>query len=59
MDLQLTGKRVLVTGSTSGIGWATARELAAEGAHVLVNGRDPARLASAVARIQESAGRHH
>lgn len=52
MDLQLKGKRALVTGSTSGIGWATARELAAEGAHVIVNGRDPARLASAVARIQ-------
>lgn len=52
MDLQLTGKRALVTGSTSGIGWATARELAAEGAHVILNGRDPARLASAVARIQ-------
>jgi NAD(P)-dependent dehydrogenase (short-subunit alcohol dehydrogenase family) len=52
MDLQLTGKRALVTGSTAGIGWATARELAAEGVHVTVNGRDPARLASAVARIQ-------
>lgn len=52
MDLQLTGKRALVTGSTSGIGWATARELAAEGAHVIVNGRDSARLAQAVARMQ-------
>ncbi|MDO8449112.1 MAG: SDR family oxidoreductase [Rhodoferax sp.] len=52
MDLQLQGKRALITGSTSGIGWATARELAAEGAHVILNGRDPARLASAVARIQ-------
>jgi NAD(P)-dependent dehydrogenase (short-subunit alcohol dehydrogenase family) len=52
MDLQLKGKRALVTGSTCGIGWATARELAAEGAHVILNGRDPARLASAVTRIQ-------
>src|SRR5664280_2876982 len=52
MDLQLKGKRALVTGSTSGIGWATARELAAEGAHVIVNGRDALRLSSAVARIQ-------
>jgi NAD(P)-dependent dehydrogenase (short-subunit alcohol dehydrogenase family) len=52
MDLQLKGKRALVTGSTCGIGWATARELAAEGACVVINGRDPARLASAVARIQ-------
>jgi len=52
MDLQLKGKRALVTGSTSGIGWATARELAAEGAHVIVNGRDLVRLAHAVERIQ-------
>ncbi|MCM2297636.1 SDR family oxidoreductase [Rhodoferax sp.] len=52
MDLLLNGKRALVTGSTSGIGWATARELAAEGAHVILNGRDPARLDSAVARLQ-------
>ncbi len=52
MDFQLNGKRALVTGSTSGIGWATARDLAAEGAYVIVNGRDPGRLARAVARIQ-------
>jgi NAD(P)-dependent dehydrogenase (short-subunit alcohol dehydrogenase family) len=52
MDLLLKGKRALITGSTSGIGWATARELAAEGAHVILNGRDPARLTRAVARIQ-------
>lgn len=52
MDLLLNGKRALVTGSSAGIGWATARELAAEGAHVLLNGRDPARLNSALARIQ-------
>ncbi|NJP94355.1 SDR family oxidoreductase [Nonomuraea sp. FMUSA5-5] len=34
MDLQLTGKVILVTGATSGIGLAAARVLAAEGAHV-------------------------
>ena len=39
MDLQLEGKRALVTGSTKGIGKAIAAALAAEGAHVIVNGR--------------------
>jgi len=52
MDLLLKGKRALITGSTSGIGWATAHELAAEGAHVILNGRDPARLTSAIERIK-------
>ena len=43
MDLQLTGKRALVTGSSSGLGAAIALELAAEGVSVAVHGRDPAR----------------
>jgi len=38
MDLGLQGKRALVTGSTAGIGFATAKLLAAEGASVIVNG---------------------
>ena len=37
MDLGLRGKRALVTGSTGGIGLAAARQLAAEGAAVVVN----------------------
>ena len=48
MDLGLTGKRALVTGSTAGIGFATARALASEGAHVTVNGRTKARVDAAV-----------
>jgi NAD(P)-dependent dehydrogenase (short-subunit alcohol dehydrogenase family) len=48
MDLGLQGKRALVTGSSAGIGWATARTLAAEGAVVTVNGRTEARVRAAV-----------
>ena len=52
MDLGLKGKRVLVTGSTAGIGLATARALAAEGAVVTVNGRTQTRVDSAVATLK-------
>lgn len=48
MDLGLSGKRALVTGSTAGIGLATARALAAEGALVTVNGRTQARVDGAL-----------
>lgn len=47
----LTGKRALVTGSSQGIGLALAKGLAAAGADVVLNGRDQARLAAAVATI--------
>jgi 3-oxoacyl-[acyl-carrier protein] reductase len=43
VDLKLSGKRALVTGSTTGIGEAIARLLAAEGASVAIHGRDVAR----------------
>lgn len=52
MDLGLAGKRALVTGSTAGIGFATAQALAREGAHVTVNGRSEARVRDAVARLR-------
>lgn len=39
MDLQLRAKRVFISGSTRGIGFATAKLLAHEGAHVIINGR--------------------
>ena len=51
MDLGLKGKRVLVSGSTLGIGRAIAEALAAEGAHVIINGRDPERVEKAVREI--------
>ncbi|ROS50315.1 SDR family NAD(P)-dependent oxidoreductase [Frigoribacterium sp. PhB24] len=52
MDLRLDGTTALVTGSTQGIGRAVASVLAAEGAHVIVNGRDEARVAAAVDRLR-------
>ncbi len=44
LDLKLTAKTALVTGSTAGIGLAIARALAKEGAHVYINGRTQARV---------------
>jgi NAD(P)-dependent dehydrogenase (short-subunit alcohol dehydrogenase family) len=52
MDLQLAGKCALVTGSTAGIGLATAEALAGEGAHVVVNGRGRERVEAAVAAVR-------
>jgi NAD(P)-dependent dehydrogenase (short-subunit alcohol dehydrogenase family) len=51
MDLGLAGKRALVTGSTAGIGFAAARALAREGAHVTVNGRTHERVSQALASL--------
>lgn len=55
MDLQLKGRRALVTGSSSGIGEAIARMLANEGASVIVHGRNRER-AEKVARETGAAG---
>ena len=51
MDLKVTGKRVLVTGSSSGLGESIARLLAAEGADVVVHGRDEVRAKAVAAEI--------
>jgi len=53
MDLQLTDKTALVTGSTAGIGLAIATTLAQEGATVIVNGRTEARVNAALDQIKQ------
>ena len=52
MDLQLSGKIALVTGSTGGIGFSIASALAGEGATAIVNGRSEKRVAEAIERIR-------
>jgi NAD(P)-dependent dehydrogenase (short-subunit alcohol dehydrogenase family) len=47
----LTGRRAVVTGASSGLGLETARRLAAHGAHVVMTSRDPARGDQAVRRV--------
>ncbi len=49
----LTGKRVLITGSSQGIGLTLARGLGEAGASVIVNGRDEEKLASAAAELTD------
>ena len=55
MDLQLTGKRAFISGSTRGIGYAVARALAAEGAAVVLHGRTPDGVDDAVRRLRADA----
>ena len=52
MDLQLSGKRALITGSTAGIGFAIADALARENANVVITGRTKARVDQAVAKLK-------
>ncbi|WP_331748831.1 SDR family oxidoreductase (plasmid) [Streptomyces chartreusis] len=52
MDFRIAGKRALVTGSTSGIGAAIADLLAAEGANVIIHGRDRDRAEATAEKIR-------
>jgi NAD(P)-dependent dehydrogenase (short-subunit alcohol dehydrogenase family) len=54
MDLGLTGRRALVTGSTAGIGLATAEAIAREGAFVIINGRTQARVQGALSQLRQA-----
>ncbi len=56
MDLELTGKTVLITGGTDGLGLALATQLATEGAAVAVCGRDEDRLRAAEATVKAAGG---
>ncbi|HEY1891906.1 MAG TPA: SDR family NAD(P)-dependent oxidoreductase [Steroidobacteraceae bacterium] len=57
MDLGLSSKLALVTGSTAGIGYATAEALAREGARVIVNGRTTARVEAALTQLRKAVPR--
>jgi NAD(P)-dependent dehydrogenase (short-subunit alcohol dehydrogenase family) len=54
MQIDLTGRIAIVTGSTAGIGLATAKGLARAGATVVVNGRSQGRVDEAIRRIREA-----
>ncbi|MFZ1041578.1 MAG: SDR family NAD(P)-dependent oxidoreductase [Anaerolineales bacterium] len=56
MDLKLVGKRALVTGSSSGLGAAIVKLLAAEGAAVVVHGRNKSRANTVAETIRAKGG---
>jgi len=58
MDLEIKGRLALVTGSTMGIGRAVAEALAAEGARVIVNGRNEATVKNAVEALSRHGQAH-
>ena len=57
MELGIAGRTALVCASSRGLGLACAEALGAEGVHLIVNGRDLARLAAAAQRLREAGAR--
>ena len=55
MDFGIAGRNAIVCASSSGLGFACALALAAEGVNVVINGRDKARLQEAAARLGTTA----
>src|SRR5699024_3236661 len=59
MDLEIAGRKAVVTGADSGIGYATARELLAEGATVVLTDREAEKLAAAATSLDVDNDRMH
>ena len=57
MNIDLSGKTALVTGSTAGIGYAIAKGLAASGANVVINGRSQEKVDASVRKLDGIGGR--
>jgi NAD(P)-dependent dehydrogenase (short-subunit alcohol dehydrogenase family) len=55
MDLKIKNKKAFISGSTSGIGFATAKKLVEEGAHVIINGRSQQSINKAIAELKKLA----
>src|SRR5579862_7130941 len=52
----ITGRRILITGASSGLGWAMAEALLEDGAKVAISGRDQPKVDRAVASVQSLPG---
>jgi len=57
MNIDLSGKTALVTGSTAGIGYAIAKGLAASGANVVINGRSQDKVNASVRKLDGAGGK--
>lgn len=59
MDLKLEDKKAFISGSTSGIGFATAKRFLIEGATVIINGRSQESIDQAIAELKSETGSNH